>query len=214
MAFRRQTFSINQQRNSNNMRRLPVILILFGSLAALGAAPFHPIAGDGPYLIEGFSFDGGDNTRNPQLVVTNWDNIDTRANVTIQNGILNRASTNEDLPLVDIQGGCKLRLRDIQGSSGASAPAGIWPNSIRLKTGLTFKPHVIIEGCELDVTSDPSEVVDLTTGHFDEGISVEFIGNCKKDGTPLRDGVFITGSGWQTTDYGTLEARLQALEEP
>jgi hypothetical protein len=189
IAIRRQTFSINQERN-NRMQRLSVILILFGSLAALGAAPSHPIAGVGPYLIEGFSFDGGDNTRNPQLVVTNWDNVDTRANVTIQNGILNRASTNEDLPLVDVQSGIKLRLRDIQGSSGASAPAGIWPNSIRLKTGLTFKPHVIIEGCELDVTTDPEEVID--EDECDALITVEFLNNCKSDGTALANKTYTT----------------------
>jgi hypothetical protein len=147
--------------------------------------------GVGPYLIEGFSFDGGNNTRNPQLVVTNWDNIDTRANVTIQNGILNRASTNENLPLVDIQGGCKLRLRDIQGSSGASAPAGIWLNSIRLKTGLTFKPHVIVEGCTLNVTADPSDIIDAA--NCDSGISIEFFGNCMPDGTALRNGRYVTG---------------------
>jgi hypothetical protein len=147
----------------------------------------------GPYLIRGFSFDGGDSTRNPQLVVTDWSEKATRATVVIEGGIVNRARVNDDLPLVDIQGDCRLRLRDIQGGSGRSV-TGIWPNSIRLKRGNSgrgaYQPHVVIEGSTLAVKSDPEEVID--EANCDRGITVEFFGNCKPGGAALANKTYTT----------------------
>jgi hypothetical protein len=146
----------------------------------------------GPYLIRGFSFDGGEHTRNPQLIVTDWGDRAARATVVIEGGILNRAQQNDNLPLVDVQGDCRLRLRDVQGSG--SSPTGIWPKSIRLKRGNNgrgnYQPHLVIEGCTLDVQTDPEEVID--EAHCDPGITVEFFGNCKIGGAALANKTYTT----------------------
>jgi hypothetical protein len=147
----------------------------------------------GPYLIRGFSFDGGNNTRNPQLVVTDWSENATRATVVIEGGIVNRAQQNDDLPLVDVQGNLQLRLRDVQGGTGSS-PGGIWPKSIRLKRGNNgrgnYRPHIVIEGCTLAVQATCEEIID--EANCDAGITVEFFGNCKVGGAALPNKTYTT----------------------
>jgi hypothetical protein len=138
-------------------------------------------------------FDGGSNCRNPQLVVSDWYGSEQRATVSFTNVHLGRAEVNDDFPLVDIQGRIKLRLRDIDADT-VDDIFGIWPNSLWLRNGkaATDKPHVLVEGCTLDVASAsaPEEIID--EDHCDAGIIVRFVGNCLPNGSDIPDKTYTT----------------------
>lgn len=136
-----------------------------------------------PFHISGFSFDGGNSTRNPQLVVTSgiWGSDTSKVGMAVfENGILNRASTHDSMYLVDIQGRFHLTLRNI-----ARGNTGIWANSIRLREGTSGRrPHMIVEGCVLDITTNPEEILDSSSS---SGVTIDFYGCVKNDGTPITD---------------------------
>jgi hypothetical protein len=162
--------------------------------------------GSGPFIISGVSFDGGGNTRNPQLVVTDWAGQPQRATIAINGANISRNSAaTDDLPLIDVQAACRIRLRDAE-VFDSQGDRGIWPASIVLKQGedSSYRPHVLIEGCALEVTSDPADIV--KHAECDAGCTVEFIGNCTPEGAPLRNGRYVTGQGeygaWDTTTSG------------
>ncbi len=148
-------------------------------------------SGSSPYTFRGVGFDGGKNTRNPQLVVTDWHRLDRRALVVFDGVMLSRAPEHDHLPLVDIQSDLNLRLYNIAGRPG-NANGGIWPKSIRLRQGRTaaYKPHVIVMGCVLSGVKEPEDIID--EANCDPGITVEFFGNCQPGGEPLANKTFTT----------------------
>lgn len=148
---------------------------------------------NGVYDVRGFSFDGA--TRNPQLIVTEFDNItyNVLVSATFDGGNLARGTTNDGLYLVDIQSCVTLTLRNIQGTA---AMGGIWAGSIRLRKGPVETPYgnsplVFIENCQLAVSSLQTEVID--NANCDAGIRVVFRGCHNGRGTLYNDQVLTTG---------------------
>ncbi|MEM3063126.1 MAG: hypothetical protein QW303_06265 [Nitrososphaerota archaeon] len=121
-------------------------------------------SGHDPILIQNVTFDGGNSTRNPQLITTDWAGITRTIRVEFNGGLINRATSNDNLPLVDIQSRCFLTLRNI---------AGIFANSIRLNygNGPADKPIVVLDCCSLD-TEDVEDVID--EDYCPAGITVVF----------------------------------------
>jgi hypothetical protein len=121
----------------------------------LGTSVSGSKSGLDPYIINGFSFDGGNNTRNPQLVVTDWSSRRATALVVFNGGRINRAAAHDRLPLIDIQSQARVVVRDVVG--------GFWAGSIRLRYGnkgdKTSKPSVRFEGVQLGV-SNPQDIID------------------------------------------------------
>ena len=150
---------------------------------------------NGAYIFRDFSFDGA--TRNPQLVVTELDNIQFNAinSVIFDGGNISRAASNDGLYLVDIQSCTTLSLSRIQGNGYVN---GIWENSIRLRKGpdetpYDNKPLLFVEKCALGVTGgDQTRIIDSVNS--DDGITVVFRGCHDGRGNVFEDQTFVTGS--------------------
>jgi len=136
-----------------------------------------------PYVISGFRFDGGNSTRNPQLVKTDYASQELNPMVILENGFINRAATHDSVPLVDIQSRVLLRVHNV---------GGFWADSVRLNAGASStKPHVVFDGCMFSSSlTNPQDVIDETNGIA--GATVVFRGCCKSTGEPFTDAVYTT----------------------
>jgi hypothetical protein len=105
-----------------------------------------------PFEVTGVSFDGGDNTRNPQLVVTDWLGRYAQARIDIRGVCLNRAKEHDDLPLVDVQSMTDVRISGVSGTP-------IWPGSLLLRESGGKKPFLLIDFSYVAYKDNPRELL-------------------------------------------------------
>lgn len=150
---------------------------------------------DGTFALRDVWFDS---TNKPQLLRTTWSQ-NHRAQVVFDGVQLRQNSPTAPTHfLVDASSGVRVTLLNVWGDG--DEPYGIWPNSVKLTfTSSIYKPHMLVGGSVLNVTTNAYEILDASCT---AGIDVEFVGNCKVDGTALRSGRYVTGTGWDTTNSG------------
>jgi hypothetical protein len=122
-------------------------------------------SGLGPFILTNITFDGGDTTRNPQLITTDLGSLAPDRSVRVEfNGVLvNRAAVNDSMPLIDIQSRCYVTVRN--------ASNAFWEHSVRLRYGADSnqKPILVLENCSL-LVEDPADMIDESNS--DSGIKV------------------------------------------
>lgn len=144
-------------------------------------------SGHDPFILTGVAFDGGDSTRNPQLITTDWADLQRTIRVEFNGVRINRARENDNLPLIDVQSRCYLSVRNA---------SGFWNGCVKVRTGAAgTKPVVVFDACSLPMESsanDGDPLALLVAPGSDAGITLCFHHCTFSDGVVLVQREYTT----------------------
>jgi len=144
-------------------------------------------SGHDPFILTGVAFDGGDSTRNPQLITTDWAGLHRTIRVEFNGVKINRARENDNLPLIDVQSRCYLSVRNA---------TGFWNGCVKVRKGAGgTKPVVVFDACSLPMEStanDGDPLALLVAPGSDAGIMLCFHHCTFSDGVVLVQGEYTT----------------------